>query len=394
MSNISTEGIETSVTQLKNITANIQDKFNQLTEDLAKINSSIDTLMGYNGQDASELYREKYQSTLKNIFIRPICYKYIWQIQIQNNPGSNISSNSYIKSFAENIEYLKLGLNELEQVNTEIERAIHEIELQLGVSYTGNIVTFFNGLKGNPGWEEIKEKAAAADLKKETDALYQMFRSKNKEKDVVDIALDEMGTTFLATTLSSKYALWYFENYPSSGATPQDDWCAEYVSYIMNKSGNADSVNPYLNVVSGANNAKAKAANGEGIWHSSSDTSYEPKRGDIFYTYEGAHQHTGIVLGSNGNEVYTIEGNTAQDDGVYYVSTNSNKGGCVNTRIRDKSYIEGGYYTPAYKANPIIPESSSNKIISQEAQNLKLGIDGRYEEHRKNTNNVAREGMG
>ena len=132
------------------------------------------------------------------------------------------------------------------------------------------------------------------------------------------------------------------------------------------KSGNGNAITPYISVQTGAQNAIKSAASGKGVWHSASDTSYQPQRGDIFYNFDSGG-HTGVVLGSDENYVYTIEANTSSEfkDGWSY--------GTVNTRVREKSYISpvnslSGYYSPDVNIN----KSNTNVEISQETINNKL----------------------
>lgn len=80
----------------------------------------------------------------------------------------------------------------------------------------------------------------------------------------------------------------------------------------------------------------------QGIRYSYTTT---PKPGDIvmfdFYGGHSRREHTGIVVGSNGNTVYTIEGNTS-------VTSNDN-GGNVMRRTRSKSIITS-FIRPRYNA--------------------------------------------
>ncbi len=391
MSKVSVKGIEESSEELTNISLNLEDKFLELTKDINLLKESLEILSSYNGQDATEIIEEQKGGFINNLLKEKTTYKYIWQITI---PSITEISSTKILEFGENIDLLKENQSELEQLSITLKEFIHEIELQLGIEKKTDIVTFFNKLKGNPTWEELKKINKEANDKKQLDELYNIFHTKNQTVDVVDIALDEMGTSYLTTTLSTKYAHWYLEKHPDSGATPGDDWCAEYVSYVMDKSGNDKAVNPFLNVVQGAEDAKILSSMGKGTWHSSSDKDYNPKRGDIFYTYEGKHQHTGIILGSSKDVIYTVEGNTASDEGKYYVSPTTNTGGCVNTRIRPKTYVEGGYYTPEYINNKINTETKAIIPLTDHAKNIKLEIDQKYEEHRQKSGHGSRAGMG
>ena len=161
----------------------------------------------------------------------------------------------------------------------------------------------------------------------------------------------------------------YFLNNDSSYAkymTNDAAFCAAAVTYALTKSGNGNAITPYISVQTGAQNAIKSAASGKGVWHSASDTSYQPQRGDIFYNFDSGG-HTGVVLGSDENYVYTIEANTSSEfkDGRSY--------GTVNTRVREKSYISpvnslSGYYSPDVNIN----KSNTNVEISQETINNKL----------------------
>ena len=143
-----------------------------------------------------------------------------------------------------------------------------------------------------------------------------------------------------------------------------DAFCAAGVSYTLEYTATTGILNPYIGVSAGAADAKAKAKQGIGTWHYASDTSYQPKRGDIFYK---GGDHTGIILDSDEKYIYTIEANTASDEGV---------SGYVNTRIRERSgnapYItEGGYYSP-----PVEFSNANDSSITLDTDyiNKKLGI--------------------
>lgn len=70
-----------------------------------------------------------------------------------------------------------------------------------------------------------------------------------------------------------------------------------------------------------------------------------PKPGDLVtFDFKGSHRwrdHIGIVIGSNGNTVYTVEGNTS-------ITSNDN-GGAVMRRTRYKSQITS-FIRPKYNA--------------------------------------------
>ena len=169
------------------------------------------------------------------------------------------------------------------------------------------------------------------------DELYLALHSEKGKEDLVDVALDELGVIFDESSNSTPYGRWYYNNIDNTDDFPGAAWCAMYVSYNLNKLG-AD-VPMYAAVSYGATNFQNEAANGNGEWHWAYE-GYVPRRGDIFFT-DG---HTGIVMAANSEDLYTIEGNTTDDLGVYI-------SGCVNTKKRSLSSINVGFYTPNLKVN-------------------------------------------
>jgi hypothetical protein len=373
MNNINVNEVLDCKNQLENIINNLEEKCQLILQEVDKVSNILTTLKSWNGLDASEMYKE----ILKNESEEFIYYKYIWNIMIKNDSEfsseRNMNMVGELKSQIENLSYIT---NNIENSAELVENFIHQIELQLNVSYSGNIIEFFESLKDNEAWQEIKETSQQA-INKKNDEIYLKYRSKTGESDFVDYALDEIGNKFLISTYSTKYALWYQENYPNSGADASDNWCAEFVTYVFNKSGNKDNITPYLECVSGATSAKSRSENGNGTWHDASDTSYQPQRGDIFYQ----SGHTGIVIASDENYIYTIEGNTVQDDGLYYVKDGleNSGGGFVNTRVRTKDYVDIGYYTPNVYINSSGAEQSLDTNFSTKYMTMKNAIQEKYE---------------
>ena len=115
--------------------------------------------------------------------------------------------------------------------------------------------------------------------------------------DVVTIALSQVGQVG-----GEPYWRWY-------GFDSRVEWCAIFVSWVMNQAGVDESIMPKFAVVStGANWFKAI-----GSWHGKE---YKPKPGDIiFFDWEndGRINHVGIVEYSDDEYVYTIEGNSNGD---------------------------------------------------------------------------------
>jgi len=191
-----------------------------------------------------------------------------------------------------------------------------------------------------------------------TDEMYLALHSEEGEEDLVDYALDELGVIFDQNSNSTPYGVWYYNNIDDSYNFCGEAWCAMFASFNLSK------INPnlpmYAAVSEGAKKCQEEASKGNGEWHWSGD--YIPKRNDIFFNYTGDSSHTGIVMASDGEYIYTIEGNTSDDDKNYIE-------GCVNTKRRPISCIYGGYYTPPIKSN----ENGLNKsetFISEKANTL------------------------
>ena len=161
---------------------------------------------------------------------------------------------------------------------------------------------------------------------------------------------------------NTKYGYWYNQNYNMMNYN--DAFCAAGVTYALVSSGNQEVLNPYINVSLGAEDAKQKASEGKGEWHDATDTTYQPKRGDIFFK---GGDHTGIVLDSDESYLYTIEANTSSDEGI---------SGYVNTRIRNRKedpYLtEGGYYSPPVQIN--INANDQEITMTKEYLDKKINI--------------------
>lgn len=405
MSTVSVNETENIANSLKTIASILKSDYDSITGVISQINSCLDTLQNWNGLDAiSEPYPYEEiplsDGFLGNFFTKKQYYKYIWNIQTEGeNNANNTLSNTTLKQIQENIDLLDMNSDDLNLLAGTLYGFITTIGSLLQVNYDGDIKTFFSTVKDTEGWQEAKKMAEEAKVQKEVDELYLKFRSTDGNDDYVDFILDELGNRRFPQGIegvlddgnqgdrgSSKYGQWYINYYLNhedsniSEVKYMDNdaaFCAASVSYAFVNSGNEDAITPFIAVDSGAVQAKASANNGNGTWHSASDTSYQPKRGDIFYKVGGENgNHTGIVLGSDENYIYTIEGNTASDfkEGWSF--------GTVNTRVRDKSYINtghslAGYYSP----NVTINQSVINVEISQDT------IDNKLNPTKMNNNN-------
>ena len=122
---------------------------------------------------------------------------------------------------------------------------------------------------------------------------------KNK---VISIAEGEVG--YEGTSSYSKYGEWY--GY-------QGGWCTTFVLWCFYKAGNALDVSLYGKIVPNGGNCNSMIS-----WFKNKDryhtkaSGYTPKKGDlVFFDWSGngSSQHVGLVTGTSGSTVYTVEGN-------------------------------------------------------------------------------------
>jgi CHAP domain len=94
-------------------------------------------------------------------------------------------------------------------------------------------------------------------------------------------------------------------------------WCADFVAFCVDRSGNRDKKVPW-GYPSAVKNITAWGQR-NGTIHS------RPQRGDIFTRKDG--MHTGFVLTARGSSFMTIEGNTSEPPGAprgdFYVASHS-----------------------------------------------------------------------
>lgn len=119
---------------------------------------------------------------------------------------------------------------------------------------------------------------------------------------VVSIAEDEVGYTGSSTY--SKYGDWY--GY-------QGAWCTTFVLWCFNEAGSDNNVKLYGNIIPSGGNCNSMISwfSNKGRYHTRS-SGYTPQAGDlVFFDWSGngSSQHVGIVTGTSGSTVYTVEGN-------------------------------------------------------------------------------------
>lgn len=127
-----------------------------------------------------------------------------------------------------------------------------------------------------------------------------------------------------------------YTKYGQSFGAPRGEWCAYFVSWCATNAGIPTSIVPRLGNCANTVEWYKKHS----VYYPAS-SGYVPKPGDIiFFNWSGGStaKHIGIVTGTSGNNVYTIEGNTGPGRGNQCMS---------KTRSRSAGYIVG-YGVPAY----------------------------------------------
>ena len=380
MAEVSVTGINEYSDELKGIANKLKDALSQIEADINELSAAVATLESYNGQDASAVMTETIKSN--NGLLGSIgsiigwaketvrVYKYVWDINVSN--GDMTNSLAIVKDAVSNAETLDLSGDDLANFAVMLNGFISLIEKEILIpngykrqsfSEYSSLSDLFSTIKDNDTYKEYKDTYKYSKELKKKDLLYNKYRTQEGEDDYVDFLLDEMGNHRMSTdNRNTKYGIWFNNKYGMM--SKNDAFCAAGVSYTLEHTATTGILNPYINVSAGAGDAKSKAAQGIGTWHDASDTSYQPKRGDIFYK---GGDHTGIVLDSDDKYIYTIEANTSSDEGV---------SGCVNTRIREHNgnapYITtGGYYSP-----PVEFSNTNDSSITLDSDyiNKKLGI--------------------
>jgi CHAP domain len=96
-------------------------------------------------------------------------------------------------------------------------------------------------------------------------------------------------------------------------------WCADFVAFCMDKTGNRDHKVPW---------GYPSACNNIAAWGQRTGRIHgRPRKGDIFVKKDASNPnqcvHTGFVLSAEGSRFMTIEGNTSGPQGDVYVATHA-----------------------------------------------------------------------
>ena len=164
------------------------------------------------------------------------------------------------------------------------------------------------------------------------------YNTGDQSQDIVNIAKTQVGY-YEGYDGYTKYGDWY--------GLPNSDWCAMFVSWCANQAGVDTNTFPSFALCS----AGCDWFMSQGNFHYSG--SYTPKAGDlIFYASYGNIYHVGLVTGSDGYNVYSIEGN--------YNEAVSNV--CYSLSYGDIL----GYATPNYKISSDVDSDYSVTTDSED----------------------------
>ena len=120
---------------------------------------------------------------------------------------------------------------------------------------------------------------------------------------LVQTALSQEGYVEGANNYT-KYGVWYSEQVNDS-AFAYGAWCAMFVSWCANQSQIPTTIIPLYAWVS----AGKSWFESRGRFYYKEN--YQPVMGDVIFFLSDGAGHTGIVISSDNNKVYTIEGNTS-----------------------------------------------------------------------------------
>ncbi len=187
-------------------------------------------------------------------------------------------------------------------------------------------------------------------------AIYENTHSNSGDQaaDIVSVAQTQVGygEDYSGYT---KYGDWY--------GLPNSDWCAMFVSWCANQAGVDTSVFPSFALCS----AGCDWFMSQGRFHYSG--TYAPQAGDlIFYASYGNIYHVGLVTGSDGSNVYSIEGNYS--DMVSNVSYSLGYGDILGYATPDYSTADGGVVPAVEEGSDedayVYEESDDDAVVSEE----------------------------
>jgi len=125
----------------------------------------------------------------------------------------------------------------------------------------------------------------------------------NLRNTIVAIAIGENGFVEGANN-DTKYGDWY--------GLPNQPWCAMFVSWCAYQAGIPPAVIPkYASVQIGLDWYRTKGSERYKTYNETQTDDYIPQCGDIIFFKSNGASHTGLVIKTIGDKLYTIEGNTS-----------------------------------------------------------------------------------
>lgn len=182
--------------------------------------------------------------------------------------------------------------------------------------------------------------------------------------DIVGVAETQVGYTELTSKSGSPIidsAMPYYTKYGERYGNANAHWCAFFVLWCAEQAGVPTSIICKSSSCGSCGNFVTWFKNN----HRWRDNTYTPKKGDVvFFDWDndGYANHVGIVQGTNGTNVLTIEGNTGGENG-YAVMKCERINNILGYGVPDyelKNKING--YAIAKQTAYMLPDSSSQTV--------------------------------
>jgi hypothetical protein len=136
---------------------------------------------------------------------------------------------------------------------------------------------------------------------------------------LVDVALSQVGVREQTSNRAPEISKYWTATWYPDGAQNREPWCAAFVCWCVAEAAKKVPVNFRLPQDPRAFGLDEDWAKHSGLAKSGSPSARDIKTGDIVVFQ---FSHVGICVGSNGDSIFTVEGNTNGDgsregDGVY-----------------------------------------------------------------------------
>lgn len=271
-----------------------------------------------------------------------------WMLYDTNGTDDNLYDDTVFFTYLSEEQTIYSGRTFLEEttqtiVGTPFLKGIHSSEVEydaetqlLSIAVQTMQDSYSTSIYCRMGTQSVKKGDPLADLLIE-------YLINGGEVPGVDLPLDDSGRFSFLKTLASQidskgkiagtrdegkyYATWYQENKPgTTGDWGKDTaWCACYLSWAMNQEEVASKiVGVEVPLEATVDNKQARSSMLYYFYSSQNGSKYNEKTehgvpvsfdsGDlIFFNFDEDKEadHVGVVLATEGNYIYTIEGNTA-----------------------------------------------------------------------------------